>query len=46
MLKKLILKSREEVIYERLKEYEEKGDSILMSKEDVINGLGKDFKWK
>lgn len=33
---------REQEIYNRLKEYEEKGDSILVSKEDAIAGLSKE----
>ena len=42
MLKTLLIKSREGEIYERMLEYEEKGDSILMSKEEVIKALSKD----
>ena len=42
MLKTLLIKSREGEIYERLLEYEEKGDKILMSKEEVIKALSKD----
>ncbi len=30
---------REQEIYNRMKEYEEKGDSVLVSKEDAIAGL-------
>lgn len=35
MIKKLIIKSREDVIYERMKEYEEKGESCLATKEQM-----------
>ena len=42
MLKTLLNKSREDEIFDRLKEYEEKGDSILMSKEEVLEALRRD----
>lgn len=42
---KPVKQTRNQVIYERMKEYEEKGSSVLVDKEKVIKLLSKGIKW-